>query len=115
MKAVQEVTQWESNLQPNHQYLLEGNRMLAYIPAGTRKPIYFRQPLSFDQRGRKFLELKKSPFVAPKNTNIVEVTGSTGAVYHVNPDARTCDCTGFNFRGKCRHLEQVLSELGKKK
>jgi hypothetical protein len=114
MKAVQEVTQWETDLKINHVYLLEGNRMLAYIPAGTKKPIYFKQPLSFDIRGRKFLELKKSPFDMPKNTEIVEVPGSAGAVYRVNPIARTCDCMGFNFRGKCRHLEQVLGKKDSK-
>jgi hypothetical protein len=113
MKAVQETTVWDQSYQPNHVYLLEGNRMLAYIPAGSRTPHYFTQPLMFDSRRRTFKELKPSPFGPEEKTWILEVAGSNGAIYRVDPVNKTCDCMGFNFRGKCRHLDQVLLQASK--
>jgi hypothetical protein len=110
MKAVEETTVWDQELQPNHVYLLEGNRALAYIAAGSNKPHYFSQPLMFDVRKRTFRELKHNPFEVVKNTHVVQVAGSNGATYRVDPISKTCDCMGFNFRGKCRHLEQVLAQ-----
>ena len=103
-EVVQETTAWDF---PNHTYLLEGSKMLAYIKAGTKKPIYLKHPMSFDKRGRKFIAVKKNPFTKKleADPDTVEVAGSKGAVYLVNKKAGTCTCAGWNFRGHCRHLE----------
>ncbi len=107
MEAVQEVTVWETVRQINHTYLLDGDKLHAYIKMGTTDPIYFNKPMRFDKRGRKFVKLKVNPFKVTVKSNLVEVKGSKGDTYYVDLDASKCTCTGFQFRGKCKHLEQA--------
>ena len=108
MEVLQETTEWTTDYQPNHIYLLDGSKMVAYIKAGTKSAIYFSKPLQFDRRGRTFVELKKNPFKVPKaQSNIVKVEGSKGKVYEVDTDAKTCTCPGFTFRGNCKHITEL--------
>ena len=106
MKVVQEVTDWEW---PNHTYLLDGSLLLAYIKQGTSEPIWFKTPLRrFSTSGRKFKELKTNPFGELKIKPVtIRVAGSKGNFYEVNPEARTCTCPGFQFRGACKHLSEI--------
>jgi len=106
-KVVQEVTDWEW---PNHTYLLDGTTLLAYIKQGTKEPIWFKHPLKrFSTAGRKFKELKTNPFGEVKTeSTVVKVQGSKGNTYEVDTEAKTCTCSGFQFRGRCKHLEEVL-------
>lgn len=107
MQALKEVTVWKDNF-PNHVYLLDGNNLVAYIKHGTKKPFYFKNPIKgFDKRGRKFVEVKPNPFKEQQKSATIEVKGSKGNVYYVDPDAKTCTCPGFTFRGTCKHLENV--------
>lgn len=102
VEAVREITDWGYN----HTYLLDGNRAVAYIPAGGTMPEYFKQSLRFDRRGRRFERVSVSLF--PKqNTGPAPtaVTGSSGNTYWVNTVLNTCTCPGFAFRGQCRHLK----------
>ena len=86
MEAVQEVTVWETVKQINHTYLLDGDKLHAYIKMGTTEPIYFNKPMRFDKRGRKFVKLKTNPFKVTVKSNLIEVKGSKGDTRKVGKD-----------------------------
>jgi hypothetical protein len=105
MEALKETTGGQF---PPHVYLLDGNSLVAYIQHKTTKPFYFKNPIKgFDKRGRKFVAVTPNPFKAQVKSNLITVTGSKGQTYSVDPDAKTCTCPGFTFRGACKHLENV--------
>ena len=67
VQVLHETTKWDTKSigykVPNHIYLVRGNQILAYIQEGRGLgPIYFRQPMNFDRRGRTFVTLKGCPF-----------------------------------------------------
>lgn len=103
MNAVLETTEWTGAYQPNHIYLMDGNCAQAYIPLGIGKPVYFKKPMTIDQRGRSFKPVSSALFNVSSDS-VKEVVGSTGKTYFVNAKTNTCSCPGFIFRGKCKHL-----------
>lgn len=111
MKAFRETTIWADNSAVNHTYLIDGDKMLAYIRAGTTEPFWFKSPIRIDKRGRKFEPVSDDLFnmslnvLAPRNTR--EVEGSKGQRYIVNLDEGTCSCPGFTFRGSCKHVKEL--------
>jgi len=119
LKIVEEVTVWDVDYrQPNHVYLMNGDRVLAYVPWGKGKPVYFKTSQRIDRRGRKFIEVKKNPWKFDLSIGIEEekpqgqtwqVKGSKGDEYIVSLDAGrwACTCSGFQFRSRCRHLDEV--------
>ena len=108
MEAFKEVTDWGNSSAPNHTYLLDGNNLIAYIKQGDTSPFYFKNPIKgFDKRGRKFVVVKSDVFKVKKESNTIAVQGSKGQTYYVDPEAKTCTCPGFQFRGNCKHLETV--------
>ena len=65
LEVLKEVTEWAVDYrQPNHVYLISGERVVAYQKWGEGDPIYFDRKSKLDKRGRKFLKisLKDSPF-----------------------------------------------------
>jgi hypothetical protein len=108
MIAVKEVTQWNMDYQPNHTYLLDGDKAHAIISKGKTEPVYFTNPLRLDMRGRKFQELKINPFKVETKSSLIEVKGSKGNSYWVDPDKGSCSCPGFRFKNTCKHIKEVL-------
>ena len=103
MEALKETT---GGLFPAHVYLLDGNNLVSYIKIGETEPFYFKKPIKgFDKRGRKFESVTPNPFKVKAQSNLITVKGSKGNEYTVDPEARTCTCPGFSFRGNCKHLE----------
>lgn len=111
MIAMKEVTVWNMKTQPNHTYLFDGTKAIAYIPNGKQKPLYFKKPIQIHRAQRKFVELKNNPFKKKVESNVIRVTGSKGDVYHVDPEAKTCTCLGFIYKHHCKHLEKVLKDI----
>jgi hypothetical protein len=111
MEAVRETTVWTGveYRQPNHDYLLDGDRVVAYRPWGTGEIRVLSGKIKIDRRGRKFEKLTDNPFKgigeAKKEPMVLEVKGSKGNSYFVNVEERTCTCPGFTFRGQCKHVE----------
>jgi len=108
MQAYKEITVWDDPT-PNHIYLLDGDKMVAYIKQGTTEPFYFKKPIVISRSGRKFEELKKNPFTVdiPVESFIIKVQGSKGQTYSVNTEEHTCTCPGFTFRGDCKHVKEL--------
>lgn len=105
MEAVREVTLWNfSGRQPNHVYLIDGTKALAYIPWGDGAPQYFARPFTLDRKGRKFEKLVSNPFKIQTKETRRQVQGSAGKIYWVDDQSRTCTCPGFVFRSFCKHL-----------
>jgi hypothetical protein len=112
MEAVREITVWTGvdYRQPNHDYLLDGDSVVAYRPWGTAEIRRLSGKIKIDRRGRKFERLDPNPFAVfeeNKEPMVLEVKGSKGNSYFVNKAEGTCTCPGFTFRGNCKHLEAV--------
>lgn len=110
MEAVRETTDWGNVSCANHTYLLDGTKLVAYIKQGETVPFYFKNPINgFDTRYRTFEKLKTNPFkVKPKKSAVIEVAGSKGSVYYVDVEQKTCTCPGFQFRGDCKHIKELI-------
>lgn len=92
-----------------HVYLLDGNNLVAYIRSGTEVPFYFKNPIKgFDKRGRKFVTVTPNPFKVKQQSNLITVKGSKDNVYTIDPEAKTCNCPGFTFRGACKHVAEYV-------
>ena len=106
MKIMLETTEW-SVPTPNHVYVMNDSmtRMIAYVPAGTRKVFKFKKPLSIDTRGRTFVELEDSAPASP-DPEVITVEGSKGEKYFLSNEGEgwLCTCPGFKFRGQCKHV-----------
>ena len=108
MQAMKEITVWEGSLQANHIYLLDGDKMLAYIRKGTEDEFWFKTPIRIDKRGRKFQEVENLfTGLGGSIRNTKEVVGSKGQTYIINLDDNTCTCPGFTFRGDCKHVKEL--------
>lgn len=114
MEALKEITVWKGVArQPNHTYLFDGERAVAYIKWHQGKPIYFNNPGRLDRRGRKFVKADIKLFGETKvKSSLLEVKGSKGNSYWVDPMGKTCTCPGFTFRGKCKHITQLGDSHG---
>lgn len=111
MEAVKEITVWADGSTSNHTYLLDGDKMVAYIPFGKTVQTTFKNPIRISKSGRKFEKLKVSPFKqvdSDVNPAIIQVQGSKGETYTVNTEEHTCSCPGFTFRGTCKHIKELV-------
>lgn len=106
MEAIREITEWPAEFSPapNHIYLMDGDKAVAYIKWGKGKPQYFNTPFRLVKTRRKFVKADTNLFGSKIKSNLTEVKGSGGQSYFVDYDARTCTCPGFQFRGRCKHL-----------
>jgi hypothetical protein len=100
---------------PMHTYLLSDNRefMYGFVPQDKNQLTEFKNRYRFDVRGRKFQEVPNSwGYQEPaliKSAERWEIQGSRGDIYTVErQDGKlSCSCSGFRFRGKCRHIEGI--------
>lgn len=104
MEALRETTGGQF---PAHTYLLDGTTLVAYIKVNETAPFYFKNGIrGFDKRGRKFETVKPNPFKETKRETRIAVAGSKGQTYYVDPEAGTCTCAGYTYRGACKHVAE---------
>jgi len=118
-QAYKETTVWEDgSTSINHTYLLEGDKMIAYMRSQTSVPFYFKKPIMISRSKRTFELVEPNPFelaavpqvVVAQESNIREIEGSKGAVYYLNTDSLTCTCPGYTYRGVCKHVKELETE-----
>jgi hypothetical protein len=114
MKWFAETTDYRDAV-PNGIYLLNDSKdkMFAFRPRGTGEIKVFRNPIRIDLRGRKFVinpvQFQTGLREPEPEGRVWIVKGSKGDEYRVSElnGNLSCTCSGFKFRGKCRHIEGV--------
>lgn len=106
LQVLQEVTKWEY---PNHIYVLNSAGYAVAYKSEAADWKVFKAPLLFEKGRRSF---KKTNVDLPSQLlnmaeqlppGAIKVEGSRGAMYIVHDG--TCTCSGFKWRGKCKHLK----------
>ena len=117
MKWFAETTDYKDKV-PNGIYLLDDakTKMYAFRPASGEIKT-FRNPIRIDLRGRKFV-INPVQFETRLQEEEPEgrfwvVKGSKGDEYKITElnGNLACTCSGFRFRGQCRHVENIRSTV----
>ena len=130
MEILKEITEWsaESSV-PNHTYLInKRGRVIAYENAVNGNVIKLNTGILIDKRYRKFIKVKHTELeligksFEPEDTKPVKMNPnvrtfnvkSKDKEYTVeyNGNSLSCNCTGFGFRRKCKHVDAVSKSLG---
>jgi len=114
MKWYSETTAYTDGI-VNGTYLLDDGKtkLYAYVAPGSNTPKQFKNPIRLDTRGRKFVVSSTQYKIVTREEEPEgrswEVTGSKGDVYRVTEANGhfTCTCSGFKFRGDCRHTKEI--------
>ena len=114
MKWFAETTDYKDKV-PNGIYLLDDTKtkMYAFKPRGTGEIRTFRNPIRIDVRGRKFqinpVQFRTALKEPEPEGRSWTVKGSKGDEYKITElnGNYSCSCSGFRFRGKCKHAESV--------
>ena len=114
MKWFAETTNYGDAV-PNGIYLLNDSKdkMYAFRPRGTGEIKTFRNPIRIDLRGRKFVvnpvQFQTGLKEPEPEGRLWIVKGSKGDEYKVTElnGSLSCTCSGFRFRGKCKHEESI--------
>ena len=114
MKWFAETTDYKDSV-PNGIYLLDDSKskMYAFKAKGTGDIKVFKNPIRIDVRGRKFVvnpvQFKTKLREEEPEGRYWIVKGSKGDEYKVTElnGNLSCTCSGYKFRGKCKHAESV--------
>jgi hypothetical protein len=115
MKWFAETTDWKDTV-ANGIYLLDDSKtkMYAIRPRGTGDIKVFKNAIKIETRGRKFVvnpvQFKTGTKEEEPEGRTWTVKGSRGDEYKVTElnGNLSCTCSGFKFRGDCRHVKSLL-------
>ena len=119
LEILKETTIWSDGSNANHTYLLDGTKIIAYAKFGGDDIQALKTQIKIDKRYRTFVKTKHpglQKFIksAPKesNTRVFKIKSKDKEYFVELSDYNyTCTCTGFNFRGKCKHIDAVAEKL----
>jgi len=114
MKWFAETTDYQDSV-PNGIYLLDDGKtkMYAFKPKGTDEIKVFKNAIRIETRGRKFavnsVQFETALREPEPEGRFWIVKGSKGDEYKVTElnGNYSCSCSGFKFRGDCRHTKEV--------
>ena len=115
MQFFQETTKYKDEI-PGGIYLLDDSksRMYAFISAGSATVKTFKSPITISTRGRTFRAVPNTfNYVIPEKQSTKnptwQVRGSKGDTYIVEKteNGMVCTCSGFKFRGRCKHISEL--------
>lgn len=120
LQILKETTVWNCDFDiRNHTYLLDGDKVIAYAVFGGDEIRFSPSKIRIDKRGRKFV-FSDHPGLKKLLSNQKPEPGvrtfkikSKDKVYFVTSkkDNFSCTCTGFTFRGKCKHIDAVVAKI----
>jgi hypothetical protein len=120
-EILQETTIWTGHYGAcNHTYLLDNsNNIIAYVKQGKSEVNILKSKIKIDKRYRKFIKVNHSGLskiinktIIQPNTRVFKVKSNTKEyMVELINNQYTCTCTGFTFRGKCKHIEAVAKKL----
>ncbi|MFZ9848025.1 MAG: SWIM zinc finger family protein [Flavobacteriales bacterium] len=120
LQILKETTVWNADFKVrNHTYLLDGDKVVAYAVFSGKEIRLSPSKIKIDKRGRKFEfsnhpGLKKIRDSQKPDPDVRTFKVESGdKVYFVNlkKDNYSCTCTGFTFRGKCKHIDAVVAKI----
>ena len=116
MKWFAETTEYADAIE-NGVYLLDDSKskMYAFRSPVTNSIKTFKNPIRIDVRGRKFkvnsVQFDTTVSEPEPEGRVWTVAGTKGNTYQVT-EVRgnwSCTCSGFRFRGDCRHVKELRS------
>ncbi len=120
-QILKETTEWDcSYTVPNHTYLVDGKgKILAYCKEGTDEIVKVNGRIILDKRYRSFTKIRHSKLEAlfsdvpkSKDSRIFKVLSNDKEYYvELSRGKYTCTCTGFTYRGKCKHITAVAEKV----
>ena len=119
LEIFKETTVWADGSNSNHTYLLDGSKLVAYAKYSDNSVQVLKTQIKIDKRYRTFVKtkhfglekiIKNTP--TKSNTKVFKVKSSTKEYFVELSDYNySCTCTGFTFRGKCKHITAVAEKL----
>ena len=119
LEILKETTVWSDGSNINHTYLLEGIKIIAYAKYGGDDVQVLKTQIKIDKRYRTFVKsnhpalakfIKTTP--TKSNTRVFKIKSKAKEYFVELSDYNyTCTCTGFSFRGKCKHITAVAEKL----
>lgn len=119
LEILKETTIWSCGSNSNHTYLLDGNKIIAYVKMGDNDVHEIKSQFKIDKRYRTFVKAKHPGLekyikktIPKSNTRVFKIQSKEKEYFVELSDYNySCTCTGFNFRGKCKHIDAVVKKL----
>lgn len=119
LEIFKETTVWSDGSNANHTYLLDGTKIIAYAKYSDNSVQVLKTQIKIDKRYRTFVKTKHPGLekliknTTPKsNTRVFKVKSKEKEYFVELSDYNySCTCTGFTFRGKCKHITAVAEKL----